>query len=69
VADRRRAPSERPLRRRSIGTVISAWPSRKNSGSFAGRVPSSGVRSTSPGRAGRTMRGVTMMTRSVSFFW
>ena len=24
-------PSERPLMRRSIGTVISAWPSRKNS--------------------------------------
>ena len=24
---------------------------------------------TSPGRAGRTSRGVTMMARSVSFFW
>ena len=24
---------------------------------------------TSPGRAGRTRRGVTMMARSVSFFW
>ena len=55
--------------RRSIGTVISPWPSRKNSASFAGCVLSSGVRSTSPGRAGRTRRGVTMMTRSVSFFW
>src|SRR5215470_8783615 len=34
----------------------------------AGKVLSSGVLRTSPGRAGRTRRGVTMMTRSVSFF-
>ena len=37
--------------------------------SFGGSAVSSGVLMTSPGRAGRTSLGVTMMARSVSFFW
>src|SRR4029078_6338976 len=41
---------------------------RKKSMSFAGSVLSSGDFTRSPGRVGRTMRGVTMMARSVSVF-
>ena len=54
--------------RRASARVTSVLPSRKKSGSFGGSVSSAGVLTTSPGRAGRTRCGVTMMARSVSFF-
>src|SRR5262249_37270635 len=44
-------------------------PLRKRSASLPGTELSSGVRRASPGRAGRTRCGVTMMARSVSCFW
>ena len=59
------------LRRQALACsrVTSVFPSRKKSTSFGGSVSSVGALISSPGRAGRTMCGVTMMTRSVSFFW
>src|SRR5258708_2544876 len=42
---------------------------RKKSTSLPGSVLASGVWMGSAGRSGRTICGVTTMTRSVSFFW
>ncbi len=56
-----------PATARAFAFGSSPRPVRKKSASLAGTVLSSGVWIGSPGRAGYTSRGVTMMARSVSF--
>src|SRR5829696_1116663 len=52
----------------ALAAGISCFPVRKRSMSLAGSASSVGTRRRSPGFAGFTMRGVTMIARSVSFF-
>src|SRR5262249_61765501 len=66
VADRRRCDAAKPAleRRRDLGLT-----EQKQIGIVAGQCIVGRDPATSPGRIGCTMCGVTMMTRSVSFFW